>query len=174
MPSSRGWELSGGPGRGHRLGPEKSTGADPSCWAAQQGAEPAGEEPAVLASPEVCLVQNRHGPSGWTLQDTCPCGRQTLWLWSLTYVPQPSGQGTAAQSCGDTPGRHVGPGHCDLSCSTHRGGHPAPPWPVICTGQGPSSGGWEKNTLASSIMSAKRAGLKKNLVKETELTMEGL
>ncbi|KAK1329253.1 hypothetical protein QTO34_011433 [Cnephaeus nilssonii] len=41
---------------------------------------------------------------------------------------------------------------------------------TVAWSQGPSWGGWEKNTLASSIMSAKRAELKKaNLVKEKEL-----
>ena len=34
-------------------------------------------------------------------------------LFSVAEAPQ-------AQSCSDTVDQHVGPGHCDLSCSTHR------------------------------------------------------
>lgn len=149
--------------------------ADTSSWSTQQGDEPTGEEPAVVASPEMCPVpwQNRHGLSGWTLQDTFPdVAVRPESLISAAKAPQ-------AHSCGDTPGWHVGAGHCDLSCSTHRGGHPALTWAcnlhrTVAWSQGPSWGGWEKNTLASSIMSAKKAELKKsNLVKEKELDPGG-
>lgn len=123
---------SGERGRGNCVGSGSRCAGRHLLWSTPQGDEPTGrsQQSLLLLRCALCFGQNRHGPSGWTLQDTFPhaaVGPESL--ISAARAPQ-------AQSCADSPGWHGGPGHCDLSCSTQRWS-PALPWPVICIGQWP-------------------------------------
>lgn len=120
-------------------GPEKPTGADPSGWPARRGPEPAGEEPAILASPEVCLVLR-------------PEQARSPGVDFAGHFPHVEADPLALEP--DLSPSSQWPRHCGLraavtplagmwvlgivtSAAPHTGGHPAPPWPVICIGQWP-------------------------------------
>lgn len=126
--------------------------------------------PAILASPELCLVLQ---PQQARALRVAFAGDFPLWLWNLTESLVSMAKARQAPSHSDTQGWHWVLGIVTSAVPHTQVTIPPSPWPVGCIGQwpghrGPSWGGWQvENTLASSVMSAKRAELKKtNLVKE--------
>lgn len=154
--------------------------ADISSWPIQQGDEPAGEQPAVLASPEVCLGLRPEQARSLRVDFAGPCS-QTV---ALEPDLSASSQWPRRSKLKAVVTRQAGMWVLGIVTSdaphTKRWSLTLPsPWPVICIGQWPGHrahrGEVGKRTLASSIMSAKRAELKKtNLVKERELGHVGL